>query len=32
MSAVRDPSGMTRRQLLRHSAWFGGAVALSVVG
>ncbi|GAA4622870.1 metallophosphoesterase [Actinoallomurus vinaceus] len=25
-----DPAGMTRRQLLRHSAWFGGAVVLAV--
>ena len=25
-------TGMTRRQLARHSAWFGAAVALSVVG
>ena len=24
--------GMTRRQLLRHTAWFGSAVALTVVG
>ncbi|MEU0503243.1 metallophosphoesterase [Nocardia sp. NPDC005998] len=28
----RDPHAMTRRQLLRHSAWFGAAVGLSVVG
>lgn len=28
----RDPHGMTRRQLLRHTAWFGAAVGLSVVG
>ena len=26
MSAERDPQGMTRRQLIRHSAWFGAAV------
>ncbi|MEV7236009.1 hypothetical protein AB0N06_19035 [Streptomyces sp. NPDC051020] len=24
--------GMTRRQLMRHSAWFGGAVVLTVTG
>ncbi|MDQ2707166.1 MAG: hypothetical protein M3Z25_05820 [Actinomycetota bacterium] len=24
--------GMSRRQLLRHGAWFGAAVALTVVG
>jgi hypothetical protein len=28
----RDPEGMSRRQLLRHGAWFGAAVALTVVG
>jgi 3',5'-cyclic AMP phosphodiesterase CpdA len=28
----RDPHAMTRRQLLRHSAWFGAAVGLTVVG
>ncbi len=27
-----DPDGMTRRQLLRHTAWFGAAVALTVTG
>jgi len=27
-----DPNTMTRRQLLRHSAWFGAAVGFSVVG
>ncbi|HTI77171.1 MAG TPA: metallophosphoesterase [Mycobacterium sp.] len=27
-----DPQGMTRRQLIRHSAWFGAAVALTVAG
>lgn len=27
-----DPGGMTRRQLLRHSAWFGAAVGFAVVG
>ncbi|WP_297624882.1 metallophosphoesterase family protein [Nocardia sp.] len=28
----RDPQAMTRRQLMRHSAWFGAAVGLAVVG
>ncbi|WP_405163449.1 metallophosphoesterase [Nocardia sp. NBC_01499] len=28
----RDPHAMTRRQLIRHSAWFGAAVGLTVVG
>jgi len=32
MTAQRDPNGMTRRQLIRHSAWFGAAVVLSVAG
>ena len=32
MTAERDPRGMTRRQLIRHSAWFGAAVGLAVVG
>ena len=27
-----DPHGMSRRQLIRHSAWFGAAVGLAVVG
>jgi Icc protein len=27
-----SPEGMTRRQLLRHSAWFGAAVVLTVTG
>src|ERR1700739_4896127 len=27
-----DQQAMTRRQLIRHSAWFGAAVGLSVVG
>jgi 3',5'-cyclic-AMP phosphodiesterase len=27
-----DPDGMTRRQLLRHTAWFGAAVVLTVTG
>ena len=29
MTAERDPQGMTRRQLIRHSAWFGAAVGLT---
>ena len=29
---ANDPHGMTRRQLLRHTAWFGSAVVLTVVG
>jgi 3',5'-cyclic AMP phosphodiesterase CpdA len=29
---TNDPNAMTRRQLLRHSAWFGAAVGLAVVG
>jgi 3',5'-cyclic AMP phosphodiesterase CpdA len=32
MTADRDPNTMTRRQLIRHSAWFGSAVVLTVVG
>jgi 3',5'-cyclic AMP phosphodiesterase CpdA len=32
MTSDRDPSTMTRRQLIRHSAWFGSAVVLTVVG
>ena len=32
MSAENDPAGMTRRQLIRHSAWFGAAVVLTVAG
>jgi len=28
----RDPQGMSRRQLIRHSAWFGAAVVLTVAG
>jgi len=32
MSDDRDPDGMTRRQLMRHSAWFGAAVVLTVAG
>jgi Icc protein len=29
---TRGEHGMSRRQLIRHSAWFGAAVALAVVG
>jgi 3',5'-cyclic AMP phosphodiesterase CpdA len=32
MTESRDPSTMTRRQLLRHTAWFGAAVGLAVAG
>ena len=32
MSEERDPNGMSRRQLIRHGAWFGAAVGLAVVG
>jgi 3',5'-cyclic AMP phosphodiesterase CpdA len=32
MTSDRDPSTMSRRQLIRHSAWFGSAVVLTVVG
>lgn len=34
MSATQGegPSGMTRRQLIRHGAWFGAAVVLTVAG
>jgi 3',5'-cyclic AMP phosphodiesterase CpdA len=32
MSTERDPAGMSRRQLIRHSAWFGAAVVLTVAG
>ena len=32
MSTGRDPQGMTRRQLMVHSAWFGAAVVLTVAG
>jgi predicted phosphodiesterase len=32
MSDDLDPKGMTRRQLMRHSAWFGAAVVLTVAG
>jgi 3',5'-cyclic AMP phosphodiesterase CpdA len=29
---ANDPNTMTRRQLMRHSAWFGAAVGFAVVG
>ncbi len=32
MTGDADPRGMTRRQLMRHSAWFGAAVVLTVAG
>jgi 3',5'-cyclic AMP phosphodiesterase CpdA len=32
MTGDADPHGMTRRQLMRHSAWFGAAVVLTVAG
>lgn len=32
MSEARDPQKMTRRQMMRHSAWFGSAVVLTVAG
>jgi 3',5'-cyclic AMP phosphodiesterase CpdA len=32
MSAENDPARMNRRQLIRHSAWFGAAVVLTVAG
>jgi 3',5'-cyclic-AMP phosphodiesterase len=32
MTDATDPHGMTRRQLLRHTAWFGSAVVLTVTG
>jgi 3',5'-cyclic AMP phosphodiesterase CpdA len=32
MSTEHDPAGMSRRQLIRHSAWFGAAVVLTVAG
>ncbi|HEY6421968.1 MAG TPA: metallophosphoesterase [Pseudonocardiaceae bacterium] len=32
MSSPAEPSGMSRRQLLRHTAWFGAAVVLTVAG
>jgi 3',5'-cyclic AMP phosphodiesterase CpdA len=32
MSTEQDPAGMSRRQLIRHGAWFGAAVVLTVAG
>jgi 3',5'-cyclic AMP phosphodiesterase CpdA len=32
MTEERDPMNMSRRQLIRHGAWFGAAVGLAVVG
>lgn len=32
MTGEHDPNTMTRRQLMRHSAWFGAAVGLAVAG
>ena len=32
MTEDTDPMTMSRRQLIRHSAWFGAAVGLAVVG
>lgn len=32
MTGEQDPSSMSRRQLIRHTAWFGAAVALTVAG
>jgi 3',5'-cyclic AMP phosphodiesterase CpdA len=32
MSTENDQPGMTRRQLIRHGAWFGAAVVLTVAG
>jgi 3',5'-cyclic AMP phosphodiesterase CpdA len=32
MSTGTDPAGMSRRQLIRHGAWFGAAVVLTVAG
>ncbi|MCX2714761.1 metallophosphoesterase family protein [Mycolicibacterium sp. J2] len=32
MSGDHDPNTMTRRQLMRHGAWFGAAVGLAVAG
>ena len=29
---TRDPNTMSRRQLIRHTAWFGAAVGFAVVG
>jgi 3',5'-cyclic AMP phosphodiesterase CpdA len=32
MTTEHDPAGMSRRQLIRHGAWFGAAVVLTVAG
>ncbi|MGH3954406.1 MAG: metallophosphoesterase family protein [Mycobacterium sp.] len=32
MTHEQDPQSMSRRQLIRHTAWFGAAVALTVAG
>ena len=32
MTSDRDPTTMSRRQLIRHTAWFGSVVVLTVVG
>jgi hypothetical protein len=32
MTEPQGPQAMTRRQLMRHSAWFGAAVVLTVAG
>ncbi|WP_078312164.1 MULTISPECIES: metallophosphoesterase [unclassified Mycobacterium] len=32
MTNEQDPQSMSRRQLIRHTAWFGAAVALTVAG
>ncbi|MFD6195149.1 metallophosphoesterase family protein [Mycobacteriaceae bacterium NPDC060252] len=32
MTDEQDPQSMSRRQLIRHTAWFGAAVALTVAG
>jgi 3',5'-cyclic AMP phosphodiesterase CpdA len=32
MNTEHNPEGMSRRQLIRHSAWFGAAVVLTVAG
>jgi 3',5'-cyclic AMP phosphodiesterase CpdA len=32
VSTEHNPEGMSRRQLMRHSAWFGAAVVLTVAG
>lgn len=32
MTGEQDPNSMSRRELIRHTAWFGAAVALTVTG